>query len=342
MAIRELAQADPVAFVAKVENGAVIDEIQRVPHLLSQIQVTVDRAGRDGLFVLTGSSQLKSMESVSQSLAGRTALLKLLPLTVSEARRFGRELPVDELIYTGFYPRIYDRGLEPTRAMGDYFETYVERDVRGFAAIRDLTVFERFMRLCAGRIGQLLKLESLSNDLGVSAATVKHWLSILEASFVVFLLQPYHANIRKRLVKTPKLYFYDVGLAAYLLGIEKSEQVFWHPLRGSLFENLVIAEIIKHRYNNGKRPNVSFYRDAKGNEADLLIDVGGRLYPVEVKAAQTVGSDFFKGFEAVERAIGDRIGQKLLVYAGDRDDERKEAIVTNIDRLPARLDALGI
>ena len=342
LATRELALSDPVAFMSKIQQGAVIDEIQRAPEILSQIQVTVDEAQQNGMFVLTGSSQLKMMESVSQSLAGRTTLLRLLPLSVAEVSRFSISPTVDELIFNGFYPRIYHHGLEPTRVLGDYFETYIERDLRSFAKIRELNLFQRFVRLCAGRVGQLIKLDSLSNDVGVSSTTIKQWLSILEASYVVFLLQPFHANIRKRLVKTAKLYFYDVGLVSFLLGLESKDQVFTHPLRGSLFENMVLAEILKYRFNRGKRLNISFYRDSKGNEVDLLVDIAGKIIPIEIKSGQTVTSSYFKGFAALEKVIGNSIEKKLLVYAGDRDDDRKEAIVTNLRKLPSRLADIGV
>jgi uncharacterized protein len=339
---REFAQTDPVGFMSKVRQGAVIDEIQRVPELLSQIQVIVDAAKENSMFVLTGSSQFTLMSSVSQTLAGRTTLLKLMPLTVQETERFGSSVGVDGWLYKGFYPRIYDQQLDPTRALGDYFETYVERDLRSFANIRNISLFERFMRLSAGRIGQLLKLESLANDVGVSSTTIKEWLSILEASYVVFRLQPFHANIRKRLVKTPKLYFYDVGLATFLLGIETEKQVMTHPLRGSLFENMVLVELLKHRANQGKRINLTFYRDAKGNEVDAIIDIAGRIVAVEIKSGQTVSKSYFNGLATLERAFGDGIAEKIVVYAGDRDDNRREGIVTNVHQFRSHLEGLGI
>ncbi len=337
LATREFAISDPVAFMSKIQKGAIIDEIQRAPDLLSQVQVIVDDSKKNSLFVLTGSSQFQLLESISQSLAGRTALLQLLPLSVAETDLFGQKRSLDELIFRGFYPRIYDEELDPTRVLGDYFETYVERDLRAFSRIQNLSMFRRFIRLCAGRIGQLLKIESLANDVGVSATTIKHWLSILEASYVIFLLQPYHANIRKRLVKTPKLYFHDVGLASYLLGLEKSDQVFSHPLRGSLFENLIISEVLKHRFNAGKRLNITFYRDARANEVDVLLDIAGKLIPLEIKAGETLNQDYFKGFAALEKTLGPHLGQKFLVYGGTRNDTRSEAIVTNIRDLPVRL-----
>lgn len=334
---REFALEDPIGFLANVPDGSVIDEIQRAPRLMSQIQVRVDEAGADGMFVLTGSSQLSLMDSVSQSLAGRTTLLKLLPFSVPEVAAIGGDTDPDELMFHGGFPRIYDRGLDPTATLGDYVETYVERDLRSFAQIRDLSLFRRFVRLCAGRVGQLMNLTSLAADVGVSKTTASSWLSILEASYIVFLLQPYHANIRKRLVKSPKLYFHDVGLASYLLGIENSRQISTHPLRGNLFENLVVTEVIKHRYNVGKRASCTFYRDSSGHEVDLLIEHGGRVHPFEVKAGRTISREFFRGFETLRNDLGDQVSRPILVYGGDRDEERTAAIVTNIGRLSAHL-----
>ncbi len=338
---REFALSDPIGFMAGLKNGAIIDEIQRAPDLLSQIQVQVDAAGKNGMFVLTGSSQLSLMEVVSQSLAGRTTLVKLLPFSVSEVRTIGGDIAPDELMFRGFYPRIYDQHLDPTVTIGDYIETYVERDLRSFAQIRDLSLFRRFLKLCAGRVGQLLKVTSLANDVGVSKTTVSKWLSILEASYLIFILDPYHANIRKRLVKTPKLYFYDVGLAAYLLGIENSTQVATHPLRGNLFENLVLTEILKHRFNSGKRTNLSFYRDSGGNEVDVLIEVGGKTIPIEIKSGQTITTGYFKGFNKLADVLKKNMGRPVLVYTGDRDEDRTAAIVTNLSKLSTRLKELG-
>ncbi len=339
---RELAQSDPNGLLRGLRNGAVIDEIQRVPDLLSQIQVVVDDARREGMFVLTGSSQLQLMESVSQSLAGRTALLKLLPLSVPELAGAGITLDADELMFRGFYPRIHDRSLDPSRVLGDYFETYVERDLRSFAQIRNLSQFQRFVRLCAGRVGQLLNLSSLANDTGVSSTTLGHWLSILEASYVVFLLRPYAANTRKRLVKSPKLFFYDVGLASYLLGLEEASQLATHPLRGGLFENLVVVEVLKHRLHQGRRIQTHFFRSAKGDEVDLLVEHAQQVLPIEIKSSHTVPSSFFKGFDALSEILGDAMDKPLLVYAGDRDEERTAADITNVQALGARLSERGL
>ncbi|MFH2006732.1 MAG: ATP-binding protein [bacterium] len=339
---REQARSDPKGLLRSLSDGAVIDEIQRVPDLLSQIQVLVDDAGREGMFVLTGSSQLQLMESVSQSLAGRTALLRLLPLSIPELTGAGITLDANELMFRGFYPRIHDRSLDPTRALGDYFETYVERDLRSFVQVRSLSQFQRFVRLCAGRVGQLLNLSGLANDTGVSSTTIGHWLSILEASYIVFLLRPFTTNTRKRLVKSPKLYFYDVGLASYLLGIEEASQLATHPLRGGLFENLVVVEVLKHRLHQGRRIQTHFFRSATGNEVDLLVERGRQVLPIEIKSSHTVSSSFFKGFDALGDLLGDTMDKPLLVYAGDRDEERTAAHVTNVHALGARLSERGL
>ena len=254
---RDFAESDPRGFLAQLGDRAIIDEIQYVPALLSYLQVLADDRGGTGLFVLTGSEQFKLSEAIGQSLAGRTALLRLLPFSFRERRRTGASAAIDEILYSGFYPRILDQGLDPRQALGDYFDTYVERDVRRLGEIRNLSAFRLFLRLCAGRVGQLVNLSALGADAGVSHTTARQWLTILETSYIAFQLPPFHANIRKRLVKSPKLYFYDVGLASYLLGIESPAQVATHPLRGALFENVVVGEALKHRFNRGLQPNLS-------------------------------------------------------------------------------------
>lgn len=339
---RELAETDPVSLLRGLGGGGVIDEVQRVPKLLSQIQIFVDEAGRDGLLVLTGSSQLHLMDSLTQSLFGRTALLKLLPLSVAELNGAGIHLGVDELMFRGFYPRLHDRGLEPTRLYGDYFETYVERDLRSFAQIRNLSQFQRFIRLCAGRIGQLVNLTSIANDSGVSSTTIRQWLSLLEASHIVFLLPPFAKNTRKRLVKSPKLYFYDVGLASYLLGVEGASQLATHPLRGGLFENLVVLEALKHRLHQGRRLRASFFRDSTGNEVDLLIEHGEQIHPIEIKSSRTLASQVPRGFDVLRSVVGDALGKPLIVYAGERVEERSALEITQVHALGGSLSARGL
>jgi len=328
---REFAASDPRGFLRIHGEGAVLDEIQRVPTLLSYLQAHVDELRRNGLFVLTGSRQLELGEAIGQSLAGRTALLRLLPFSIEEAARLRPGMSTDEMLHAGFYPRIYDQNLDPTQALGDYFETYIERDVRAFGAIRNLSAFQKFVRLCAGRIGQLLNVLSLGNDAGVSHTTAREWLSILEASYVVFVNRPLLPNISKRQIKAPKLYFYDVGLASYLLGIETPRQVLSHPLRGSLFENLVVVEALKHRFNQGKRSNLNFYRDSAGLEADLVLSVADRLIAVEIKAGATLSSSWFESLHKVRKALPGGTCGMILVHDGDGDSDvvRQDVHVTH-------------
>jgi uncharacterized protein len=326
---REFAQTDPRAFLAQYPQGAVLDEIQRVPELLSWIQVQVDEQrhqalmhgrARQGHFVLTGSQQLELMASVTQSLAGRTALLQLLPLSINEIRRAGLSSSTQRLLHAGGYPMIHAQKVNPADALGDYFETYVERDVRQLAELRNLSEFRRFVRLCAGRVGQLLNLQSLGNDVGVSQHTAKHWLSLLQTSYVVYLLPPWFENLGKRLIKAPKLYFYDVGLAAWLMGVTQPEQLDAHPLRGHLFENLVVIEFVKQFEHAGQRARLHFFRDSNGVEVDLIVENGmqpGALGLVEIKSAQTYHSGFAASLHRVGALLGERVQRKMLVLGSD-------------------------
>lgn len=330
---RLYAHEDPRGFFQRFPHGVILDEIQNVPDLTSWIQVIVDDRGDNGLFVLTGSRQFEVMEAVSQSLAGRTAMIKLLPFAVEELS--GR-VNLDHLLLTGFYPRIWDQRLDPVQALSDYITTYIERDLRKISQIHDLALFEKFLGLCAGRIGQILNVSSLANDTGITHVTASQWITILEASYIVYRLKPYHANIGKRLVKSPKLYFYDVGLAARLLDIEQSEHVSKHPLRGQLFENLVVMESLKYRYNRVLPENIYFFRDSKGNEIDLLMLSGGFPLPVEIKSGQTLNPDYFKGFAHFDSVFPDspHRGKGMLVYGGQRIETHRGIQVTNIETLP--------
>ena len=324
---REFAESDPRGFLSQLGEGAILDEIQRVPELLSYLQVLADEQRRNSLFVLTGSEQFRLSDAINQSLAGRTALLRLLPFSLAERGRTGASESVDDILYSGFYPRIHDQKLEPRQALGDYFETYVERDVRQIGEIRNLSSFRRFVRLCAGRVGQLANLSALGADAGVSHTTARHWLTVLEASYVVFQLPPFFANIRKRLVKSPKLYFYDVGLASYLIGIEHAGQIATHPLRGALFENAVVVEALKHRFNRGYRSNLSFFRDARGLECDLLYENGDGICAIEVKSGATIASDYFNALNRIAKVLP-QISGKMVVYGGaDRQSRRDGEVV---------------
>lgn len=338
---RAFAETDPRGFMAQAQGGAVIDEVQRVPGLLSYIQVEVDETKRNGQFILTGSEQFRLSDAIGQSLAGRTALLRLMPFSLAERALTGACGHIDEIIASGFYPRIYDQHLDPARVLADYFETYVERDVRRSNEIRNLTNFRRFVRLCAGRVGQLLNLSSLGADVGISHGTAREWLTILEASYIVFLLQPYHANIGKRLVKSPKIYFYDVGLASYLIGIENASQVETHPLRGQLFENTVVAEALKQRLNRGREPRLWFFRDSNGLECDLLCETGQGIAAVEIKSGATVAGSFFKSLHTVADLVPGVVS-RTVVYGGIERMERSDAEAVPLDGVAGVLDRLHV
>ncbi len=326
---RSFADEDPRGFLRAHPEGAIFDEIQRVPELVSYIQEHVDARKRNGIYVLTGSQNLAVSQTISQSLAGRTALLRLLPFSISEALEAAGALNTEQMIYTGFYPRIYDQKLDPTQALTDYFETYVERDLRQLSAVRSLSTFQRFVKLCAGRIGQLLNLQSLGNDAGVSHATAREWIGLLEASYIAFLLRPFHPNVSKRLIKSPKLYFYDVGFAAYLLGIEDQRQITSHPLRGSLFENLVVVEALKHRYNQARPSNLYFYRENTGREVDLLYTTADHILAIEIKAGATLTSSFFTEIQHFSELVQKRGNERVLIYDGEEKVRRQGTLVAN-------------
>ncbi len=323
---REFAQEDPVAFLARYRDGAVIDEVQRVPQILSYLQGMVDEDPRPGRFLLTGSQNLALVNAVTQSLAGRTTLTELLPLSLEEIRRFPAPAPdLDALLWQGGYPRIYERNLPAQEWLADYTATYVERDVRQLVNVGDLLVFQTFLRLCASRTGQILNLASLANDCGISQPTARSWLSVLEASYIVFRLPPFFANLGKRLIKSPKLYFYDTGLAASLLNIESPKQLETHPLRGALFETWVVAEIAKAHLHRGRRPRLSFYRDRGGLEIDLLLERGADLVPVEIKSGRTPSSKAFAAIDRFAEVLSDqgpRLLDRIVVYGGDETQIR--------------------
>jgi uncharacterized protein len=332
--VREFAQQDPKAFLAQFPEGVVLDEIQNVPSLLSWIQVLTDADPRQGRFVLTGSHQLQVNAQVTQSLAGRTAVMELLPLSVSELAQTsgastGKPTDANVLMLQGGYPRIHAQDMPPEVMLSDYFATYVERDVRQLIHLRHLREFGQCVRLLAGRTGQLLNQSSLGNEVGVSSNTITQWLSILEASFLVFSLAPWSVNIGKRLVKSPKMYFYDVGLACWLLGIKTVEQLQHHPLRGALFENLVVLEVLKSLRNQGLRDPLYFFRDSNGLEVDLLLDAADGLQLVEIKASQTVAAPLFKNLRTVAALLGGRVKSQHLIHGGAERQDR-----TGVEVLP--------
>jgi len=331
--MRYLAESDPRGFLSEYPGGAILDEIQRVPELLSYIQVIVDETKTPGMFILTGSHQLQLHEAISQSLAGRTALLTLLPLSIAELNKSNLEnknkISDDGYLYQGFYPRIYDSDLNPTKAYRGYFQTYIERDVRLLINVKDLTTFQKFIKLCAGRIGQVLNMNGLSNEVGVSGHTIKHWLSILEASYVVVMLQPYFENLGKRVIKSPKLYFTDVGLATYLLDIENLTQIKRDPLRGNLFENMVVLELMKKRLNQGFDHKLYYYRDSQQNEVDVIYKTSNQLVPIEIKSSKTFNARFTKNLDFFENLVGERCPNKYLIYTGEQASKIKNTKILN-------------
>ncbi len=333
---REYASGDPRAFLDEYREGAVIDEVQRVPDLLSYLQTEVDQDPRAGRFILTGSANLALLQSVSQSLAGRTGLVTLLPCTRREIERFPDYPPVSwkqdlwEHIWRGGFPAIPDRGIAPADWFEAYVATYVERDVRQITNVTDLSAFQTFLGLIAGRTGQLLNLSQVGNDAGITHNTAKSWLSVLETGYLAFRLRPFHANLRKRLVKSPKTYFYDTGLACFLIGIRSPDQLATHPLRGALFENYVVCEILKSILNKGRRPRLSFYRDHYGHEVDLLVERETDITAVEIKSGGTIASDFFKDLKWLrEQGKGtlNATMNPMLVYGGREAQERSHAKV---------------
>lgn len=314
---RDFAENDPKAYLAQFDGRVIIDEIQRVPKLLSYIQATVDDREGNGQFILTGSHQLQLQEAVTQSLAGRTAMLTLLPLSIHELASADIHFSAwHDYCFNGFLPRVYAQKQRPAIAYSNYYQTYVERDVRQIINLKEAGLFEKFMKLMAGRVGQVINYSSLANDTGVDIKTIKHWLSILEASFILFKLPPYFENLGKRAIKSPKFYFNDVGLLCFLLNIEQPEQVTRDPLVGSLFENMMVVECIKQRLNSGKRPNLYFYRDSNGNEVDVLFEEGGGLVAIEIKSAATFSTSQLKSLKKISD-VTERVKRMYLIYNGE-------------------------
>lgn len=330
---RLFAQNDPRAFLTDRKSGFIIDEVQRVPDIFSYIQSIVDAEPIPGKFILTGSNNFLMQEKISQTLAGRTAILTLLPFSLNELfstvgrRQISKELDFYDFIFNGFYPPIYDKKIDPVDWYPNYTRTYIERDVRLIKNIPDLNSFTLFVKLCAGRIGQLLNLSSLSNEVGVSVNTIKSWLSVLEASYVIFRLEPHHENFNKRLVKMPKIYFYDTGLLCSLLGLENSNQLKSHYLLGSLFENFIISELLKYRMNYGLNYNISFWRDKLGREIDCIIDSGTKRIILEIKAAKTITEDFFKSLLLYKDLSAKIKLDAYLIYGGNKNETRSFAKV---------------
>lgn len=315
---RAFAEEDPRGFLARFPEGAILDEAQRCPTLFSYLQTRVDKDKRMGEFVLTGSQQFGLLSNISQTLAGRVGLVQLLPFSLQELQSSGAPPgSLDDLLWRGLYPPLHDRDLAPAQWFSNYVMSYVERDVRQLIEVQNLSLFQRFLKMCAARCGQLLNRSALANDCGVTHKTVDAWLSVLEAGYVVFLLQPHHRNFGKRLVKTPKLYFHDTGLACYLMGIQDAQHLATHPARGALFENWVICELLKRRYNQGLASNLYFWRNNTGEEVDVLLEQGDKLVPLEIKSGQTFNSEFLSGLNKWARYAGATALPAHLVYGGD-------------------------
>ncbi|MGC4128737.1 MAG: ATP-binding protein [Bergeyella sp.] len=324
------AKSDPRIFLSRHKKGLIIDEVQIFPELFSYIQTISDERGKTGEFILTGSQNFLLSAKISQSLAGRVFITHLLPLSISELQNSDYQNPdYEDFLFKGFYPRIYDKDIEPNFFYPSYIQTYAERDLRQIINISNLFLFQKFMRLAAGRIGQLLNFSSFAIELGVDLKTVKSWFYILETSFVVFFLQPHHQNFSKRLVKTSKFYFYDTGLACSLLGIKNKEDLNLHWAKGALFENMIISDIAKNYYNKAENPPFFFWRDNTGNEVDCLLDEHNSIKSVEIKSSTTINSDFFKGLNFYKKLNNDSV--PYLIYGGNENKLRKEAQILSWD-----------
>ena len=326
--LRKFAKQDPNGFLSQYNSKVIIDEVQYVPDLPSYIQVLVDEDDQAGRFILTGSQNLLLMQQVSQSLAGRSSMFTLLPFSMQELEDSPYEADkFEEYLVKGFYPRIYDKELNHTDWLMDYILNYVERDVRQLINLPDADTFSQFVSICAGRIGQTVNFSDVGALIGVSYQTVKRWLSILKTSYLMYTLRPYHKNYNKRVVKAPKLYFYDTGLACALLNIKTPEEYHLHFAKGALFENFVVNEVLKKYYNRGKRPNLYFWRTQSGHEVDLIIDGGKEMYPIEIKASRTIHSQFFKGLHYFNQLTGNPMSNSFLIYGGDDLQHRTHATV---------------
>jgi len=320
---RRFAMEDPRGFLYQYKNGAILDEVQRTPELFSYLQQILDESNERGLFILTGSNNFLLQENISQSLAGRIGYQQLLPFSVNELPEESTN-DLDQVMFRGGYPPLYDGNSDTNTWFANYIRTYVERDVRQIKGITDLLTFERFIKLCAGRTGQLLNMNSLSVESGIDGKTVAAWISVLESSFILYRLKPHYANYNKRLVKMPKLYFYDTGLACALLGIRQPQTLGLHAFRGAMFENFVISDLLKQHLNSGNQANFFFWRDSKGNEVDLLIEEDGQLVPIEIKSGKTVQVSYFKGLEYWKKLSGVKGGK--LIYGGDQLQLRSNGV----------------
>ncbi len=324
--ILEFAKTDPRGFLNQFKNGAILDEIQRAPHLFSYLQQILDETKKKGLFILTGSNNFLLQENITQTLSGRIAYVQLLPLSLAELKE-SRKLKSNyawHILYGG-YPEVITKRMIPSDWYPDYISTYVERDVRQLKNISNLSQFTKLLRLCAGRTGQVLNLTSFSNDCGIDQKTVASWLGILQSSYIIYLLRPYHNNYNKRIIKSPKLYFYDTGIACSLLGITNAAEIITHSAKGALFENMIVSELLKERFNSGKLDDLYFWRDKMGNEVDIILDHASKPAAIELKAGETISQDFFKGMEYFSSLNGGGI-EKILLYGGTLGQRRSNGI----------------
>lgn len=332
---RQFASENPKLFLQQNEKGIIIDEAQYLPELFSYIMLHVDETRRNGEIILTGSQNFLLFEKITQSLAGRVAILHLLPFSYEELRNtpYASE-DLLQYMFQGMFPRIYDQHVPPDVLYPSYIQSYIERDVRQVQAIGDLMAFEKFLRLCAGRIGQLFNQSNLANEIGVSVPTIKNWMSVLQTGFVTFLLPPYYRNFNKRVLKTPKLYFYDTGLACSLLGIRSADQLQQHYAFGALFENFMIVEFMKQQMHQARQPDLYYWKDNTGNEIDLVVPKGNDFYTLEIKSATRISTGFFRNLEYFQKLTKSGKELSYLIYAGSENQDRSNAQVRNWKNLP--------
>lgn len=325
---RIFAEEDPRGFLDQFPEGAVIDEIQRVPVLFSYLQGILDNKNKEGLFILTGSQNFLLMEKITQSLAGRIAILRLLPLTIGELSSAGISFDAyEEYLFRGMYPRLYDKHVSPLDLYPNYVQTYLERDLRELKNVHNLSTFHMFLKMCAQRTSQILNLSSLANDCGITHNTVREWISLLETSFIIFRLTMYHKNFNKRLIKMPKIYFLDTGLASYLAGIKSVRQLRTHPLKGALFESFIMSELLKYQYNRGRDNNLYFWRDKTGHEIDCILEDPAGIMPIEVKSGHTITADYFKNIKYWCHLAGIDIKESYVIYGGHENQNRADGHV---------------
>jgi predicted AAA+ superfamily ATPase len=332
---REFAETDPIGFLKNHSKGLILDEIQNAPALFSFIQTIVDDKGEQGKFILTGSNNFLLLEKITQSLAGRVTIFHLLPFSLGElsAGRISFK-QYEEILWKGFYPRLHDKKLMPSDIYPSYIQSYIERDLRKLINVKNLNQFQRFLSLCSGRIGQIVNFSSISAETGVDYKTIQNWLSILETSYIVYTLPAWYKNFNKRITKSPKLYFYDTGIACYLLGINSPENLDIHFAKGALFENMIMNEIRKSYYNSNVSPRMYYWRENNGVEIDLIIDKGNKFIPIEIKSGRTVNKEFFKNLLAINKLGKHKIEDSFLIYGGDEDQGRSDISVRSWKNLP--------